>query len=94
MKTILLVLALALTVTFSSNAATIHSVAKNPTENTVKAPAKSNNASKAKSGTTKKHHAKKHAATSVAKKTKQLPDNKKSFKTDFEFNSKLLAKQI
>lgn len=70
MKTILLVLALALTLTMTSNAATIHSVAKNKTENTVKAPAKLNNVSKAKSGTTKKHHAKKHAATSGVKKTK------------------------
>jgi hypothetical protein len=70
MKTILLVLALALTMTITGNAATVHSVAKNKTENTVNASTKAGNATKAKSGTTKKHHEKKHAATSGTKKTK------------------------
>lgn len=70
MKTILLVFALALTLTFTSNAATKQSVAKNKIENVVATPTKSGNATKANSEKAKKHHAKKTASTKAVKKTK------------------------
>lgn len=70
MKTILLVFALALTMSITSSAATKNTVAKNKTENVVAASTKSSTAAKTNSAKAKKHHAKKTAATPAVKKTK------------------------
>ena len=68
MKTIFLVLALALTISLSGNAATIKSVAKNQTENIM--VSKTSSSSTLKSGKTKRAHSKNHKMASGAKKTK------------------------
>lgn len=68
MKTIFLVLALALTVSLSGNAATIKSAAKNQTEKVM--GSKTNSSSTLKSGKTKKAHAKNHKMASGTKKPK------------------------
>ena len=59
MKTILFVVALALTVSFSGNAANVSSVAKNQTENIV--VSKSDASTSVNTEKSKKAHGKKHA---------------------------------
>jgi hypothetical protein len=68
MKTILIVLALALTVSLSGNAATTQSVTKNQTENIM--ASKTNSSTATKSGKSKTAHSKNHHHVSGAKKTK------------------------
>jgi hypothetical protein len=70
MKTILLISAFALTFVLAGNAAPKSLSLRNQTENTVTVVSKTENASKAKSGITKKHHPKKKASKSGTKKSK------------------------
>lgn len=68
MKTVLLVIALALTITFSGNASNITSVIKNQTENIM--VSKTDSSSAIKSGKSKRAHHMMHKNTSGAKKKK------------------------
>ena len=68
MKTILMVFALALTLTFAGSASNVYSGTKNLIENTT--VSKTNSSSTMKSGKSKKAHHKHHKSTSGSKKTK------------------------
>jgi len=68
MKTILMVFALALTMSFAGSASNISSNAKSQTENMM--VSKTNSSSTMKSGKAKKANHKHHKSTSGSKKTK------------------------
>lgn len=68
MKTILMVFALALTVSLAGSASNVSSTAKIQTENMV--VSKTNSSSAMKSGKAKKAHHKHHKSASGSKKTK------------------------
>ena len=68
MKTILMVFALALTVSLAGSASNVSSTAKSQTENMV--VSKTNSSSAMKSGKAKKAHHKNHKSASGSKKTK------------------------
>lgn len=68
MKTTLMILALALMVSFTGSASNVSSQVKNQTENLV--VAKTTNSSTAKSGTAKKAHHKNHKSGASSKKSK------------------------
>ena len=67
MKTLLLILALAFTVSFAGNASTVSSSVANKTENMV--VSKTNTSASAKKVQKKKPHGKKHHKATTAKKT-------------------------
>lgn len=68
MKTVLLIVGMALTVSLSAGAANVTSVRPSQTENVV--PGKSNNSAGMKSVHAKKVHAKKHHPNTAVKKKK------------------------
>lgn len=68
MKTVLLVIALALTISFSGSASNVSSATKNQTENIM--VSKTNSSSTVKSGKSKKAHSKNHKHATTAKKAK------------------------
>ncbi len=65
MKTILFIVALALTLSFSGNAANVSSVTSNQTENMV--VSKTDSSSATQTGKSKKAHSKKHAHKTTKK---------------------------
>lgn len=68
MKTVLLIIGIALTLSFSAGAANVNSVRPSQTENVV--PGESNNSTMMKSVHAKKTHAKKHHPNTAVKKKK------------------------
>jgi hypothetical protein len=66
MKTLLLVIAMALTISFSGSASNVSSVSKNQTQNVI--VSKTNSSTAMKSGKAKKAHAKIHKHVTTAKK--------------------------